>query len=111
MQAAYRTNVYVDGFNLYYRSLKGTPYRWLDLAKLCKLELPHNQFNRIRYFTAIVGSRPSDPQQPMRQSTYLRALWTIPNLVRMALVNPPPNGPLTAEVLKTEEKPIPVDIG
>ena len=22
------TNVYVDAFNLYYGSLKGTPYRW-----------------------------------------------------------------------------------
>ena len=27
-----RVNVYVDGFNLYYGSLKGTPYKWLDLA-------------------------------------------------------------------------------
>jgi hypothetical protein len=24
------TNVYVDAFNLYYGSLKGTPYRWLQ---------------------------------------------------------------------------------
>ena len=28
-----RTNVYVDGFNLYYRAIKGTQYRWLDLGK------------------------------------------------------------------------------
>ena len=25
-----RTFIYVDGFNLYYGALKGTPWRWLD---------------------------------------------------------------------------------
>jgi hypothetical protein len=29
-----RTIAYVDGFNLYYRALKGTPYKWLDLNKM-----------------------------------------------------------------------------
>lgn len=29
-----RTAVYVDGFNLFYRALRGTPYRWLDLLAL-----------------------------------------------------------------------------
>ena len=29
-----RTSVYVDGFNLYYRALRGTPYKWLDLKQL-----------------------------------------------------------------------------
>ena len=28
------TNVYIDGFNLYYRALKDTPFRWLDLREL-----------------------------------------------------------------------------
>jgi hypothetical protein len=28
-----RANIYIDGFNLYYRALKGTPYRWLDLVR------------------------------------------------------------------------------
>ena len=28
------TNVYIDGFNLYYRALKDTPFRWLDLWEL-----------------------------------------------------------------------------
>lgn len=27
-----RTNVYVDGFNLYFGCLKDTPHRWLDLG-------------------------------------------------------------------------------
>ncbi len=46
-----KTNVYVDGFNLYYGSLKDTPYRWLDIAALCANILPNNIINRIRYFT------------------------------------------------------------
>ena len=29
-----RTRVYVDGYNLYYGCLKGTPYKWLDLLSL-----------------------------------------------------------------------------
>src|SRR5579862_4768981 len=93
-----KTNVYVDGFNLYYGSVRGTPYHWLDVAKLCQAELPSNKINRIRYFTALVSARPADPQQPARQQTYLRALQTLPDLtihygeflrnpVRMALVN------------------------
>ena len=27
---------YIDGFNLYYGALKGTPYKWLDLWKFCE---------------------------------------------------------------------------
>ncbi|MCY4424474.1 MAG: hypothetical protein OXC06_15540 [Acidimicrobiaceae bacterium] len=26
------TNLYVDGFNLYYRALKDTPFRWLGFG-------------------------------------------------------------------------------
>jgi uncharacterized LabA/DUF88 family protein len=110
-----RTNLYVDAFNLYYGCLKGTPYRWLDLAALCRRLLPNDEINRIRYFTALVSARPDDPQEPQRQLTYLRVLRTIPNLsihtghylshpVRMRLANPPPGGPATVEVIKTEEK-------
>lgn len=110
-----KTNVYVDGLNLYYGCLKGTPFRWLDIAKLCRTELLQNQINRIRYFTALVGEHPGDPQQPFRQQIYLRALCTIPNLtihygqflrnpIRMPLVNPPATGPNTVEVWRTEEK-------
>ena len=29
-----RTIVYVDAFNLYYGSLRKTPYKWLDLLAL-----------------------------------------------------------------------------
>jgi len=75
-----RTNVYVDGFNLYYRAVKGTRYKWLDLSRLCSILLPSYQVNRIRYFTALVDARVDDPQSRIRQQTYLRALKTVPNL-------------------------------
>ena len=110
-----RTNVYVDGFNLYYGCLKGTPYRWLNIETLCRLLLPRNQVQRIYYCTARISARPHDPAQPVRQETYLRALATLPSVsiifgrflshpVQMHLVNPPPGRPATVTVLKTEEK-------
>jgi hypothetical protein len=108
-------NVYVDGFNLYYGCLKGTPYRWLNLSKLCTQLLPGYHVNRIRYFTALVGPAPSDPRGPQRQLTYIRALKSIDNLsvhyglfmthkVRRPPVNRSPEGPATVEVLDTKEK-------
>jgi len=75
-----RTIVYIDGFNLYFGALKGTPHRWLDVSKFCSLMLPGNDVQAIKYFTALVTPRPDDPQQPIRQQTYLRALNTLPGL-------------------------------
>ena len=72
--------VYVDGFNLYYGAVKGTPYRWLNLAEMCRLLLPNDQIRHIKYFTALVNPRPNDLDQRVRQESYLRALATIPNL-------------------------------
>lgn len=108
---ALKTNVYVDAFNLYYGCLRKTPYRWLNLAELCAKMLAKNEIHRIRYFTALVTPRPTDPQQRNRQEIYLRALRTIPNLtihtgrylaskVRMKRAD----GFGTVEVLKSEEK-------
>ena len=61
-----RTHVYVDGFNFYYGCVKGTPFKWLDLAKFCKILLPPNDIRAIKYFTARVDSRPGDPDQATR---------------------------------------------
>ncbi len=118
-----RTNVYIDGFNLYYGCLKGTPHKWLDLDAFCRASFPppRNQVHRIRYFTAHVIARPNDPHQPIRQQTYLRALRTIPHLsvhlgsylekpTRMPLHPPPAVGPKTVQVMKSEEKGSDVNI-
>ena len=75
------TNVYIDGFNLYYRALKDTPFRWLDLRKLGRSSLlSETQFNKVCYFTARLDVPvPATPAQPQRQQTvYLRALATLP---------------------------------
>jgi hypothetical protein len=75
-----KVHVYIDGFNLYYGAVKGTPYRWLNLAEMCRMLLPRDQILQIKYFTALVNPRPSNPDQRSRQETFLRALATIPNL-------------------------------
>ena len=75
-----KTWIYIDGFNLYYGAVKDTPYRWLDLHKMCQLLLPGHQIARIKYFTARVSGRSNDLSQPTRQQTYLRALRTLANL-------------------------------
>ena len=95
--------------------MRDTPYRWLDIGKLVQLLLPQHTINRIRYFTALVVNRPSDPMQRQRQQAYLRALETIPDLTihyghllaktkRRPLARPPATGPRTVEILDTEEK-------
>ncbi|HVR36551.1 MAG TPA: NYN domain protein, partial [Methylomirabilota bacterium] len=71
--------VYIDAFNFYFGAVKGTPYKWLDFGKFCRLLLPNNQIVGIRYFTARVRPLPHDPDQPTRQQIYWRALRTIPN--------------------------------
>ena len=110
-----RANFYIDGFNLYYRAVKGTPYRWLDLSKVCRAFAPAFRINRIRYFTALIHARPSDLQGPQRQQSYIRALRTIPDLTvhygqfrrrekQRPLVNPPQGVTSYVWISDTEEK-------
>jgi uncharacterized LabA/DUF88 family protein len=124
-----KVTVYVDGFNLYHGSVRNTPFKWLDIQKLCRFMLPEYNVSRIRYFTAIVSSRPGNPGQTTRQLAYLRALKTIPCLtvhegffltstVRARLTSPIPCSAVSAclpslstvEVHKTEEKGSDVNI-
>ncbi len=71
------TNVYIDGFNLYYRALKDTPFRWLDLRRLAETLFPQDDINKVCYFTARLDARPGNPSQRQRQQAYLRALATL----------------------------------
>jgi uncharacterized LabA/DUF88 family protein len=114
-EAGIRTNVYIDGFNLYYGALRKTPYRWVNLRTLCQLLLPKNSIAEIKYFTARVTARPNDPDQAVRQQLYFRALETLPGLsihyghfltheVMMPLVSVPGRPQQYARVIKTEEK-------
>lgn len=77
MASAY---VYLDGFNFYYGSVKGTPYRWLDLHVFSQGLLRGYAVEQVKYFTARVDDRPDDLQQSQRQDVYLQALATIPTV-------------------------------
>lgn len=76
-----RAIVYIDGLNLYYGALKGTPYKWLDLEQLCRRLLPEYDLVGIKYFTSRVLSLSYDPNAPQRQDIYLRALATLDPLL------------------------------
>jgi len=115
-----RAYVYIDGFNLYYRALRNTKYKWLDLDLLCRTLLSplHYDLRLIRYFTAKVKNPPNDPKLQSRQQTYFRALNTLPNLeihfgafLQNRAKLPDAKQPVRAdgswnliEVLKSEEK-------
>lgn len=43
------TFVYIDGFNLYYRRLKGHRCNWLNLPALCDKLLPRNDIRALKY--------------------------------------------------------------
>lgn len=109
------TNLYVDGFNLYYRALRGTPFKWLNLRTLAENLFPQDTINSICYFTAHLEARPHDPSQPQRQQTYLRALRTLEGLEDYygafrqrnklrPLVQPVPGLPARVWVRDSEEK-------
>jgi len=68
-----RATVYVDGFNLYYGSLRGTPYKWLNLQYLFTSLRPNESIKRIWYFTAPVKG-----ETKPNQMVYWQALATTP---------------------------------
>lgn len=114
-----RIVVYIDGFNVYYGSLKNSPYKWLDISKLSGFLFPKDTIVRIKYFTAPVKVRVNDVDvdKPNRQQIYLRALRTISNLEiiegnflthAVMMKNAASSG--YTKVIKTEEKGTDVNI-
>lgn len=133
-----RVMVYIDGFNLYYRALKGTKHKWLDLGALCQSILTKTpNVVGINYYTAKVKQLDPSFTDQQDQEEYLRALKTIPNLkihygnfqvtTKKMRLNSPlwlkpdffPSVDLAshsvlpefAEVIKTEEKGSDVNLG
>lgn len=75
-----QVHVYVDGFNVYYRALRRSKHKWLDLLALSRELLdPADNIALTRYFTADLSPRAGDPSAPDRQQAYMRALRTLPN--------------------------------
>jgi uncharacterized LabA/DUF88 family protein len=112
-----RTIIYIDGFNLYYGSLKNTPYKWLNLKTLfSKILGNQHHITELKYFTARVSGKNGDIKAPLRQKLYLSALEKyipelkiyyghyLTNSVVAKLCQPKHNQPAFAKVFKTEEK-------
>jgi uncharacterized LabA/DUF88 family protein len=117
LEGRVRTSIYVDGFNLYFGALKGTPYKWLNIKAMCEgLLNPENEIGCIKYFTAHVSGSATDPDKAIHQQLYIRALRRmVPQVevilgqfrsheVRKRLVNPPPIGSSYALVHDRTEK-------
>ena len=112
-----RVIAYIDGFNLYYSSLKGTKYKWLDIWSMCQSLLsPNQELKAVKYFSAQIGAEFSSPEKPFRQKIYLEALKTNPKVivklgyfstheVKMPKAEDFRQGKITlVNVVKTEEK-------
>ena len=109
------TNFYIDGFNLYYRALRRTRFKWLDVYRFAQNLFPVDHINQVSYFTARIKARRTNPDQPQRQQVYLRALNTFPNVKihygtfrdrtkTRPLEEPIPGMPRFVTVLDSEEK-------
>ena len=104
-------NVYIDGLNLYYGALKDSSYKWLDVSRFATSLLKSDvEVRRVRYFTARLKIH-QDPDAPLRQATYLRALDTLAGMsihyglfLRHAVSLPRVSGNGTVEVWRSEEK-------
>ena len=85
------------------------------MRRLCELLPPGNPVAEIKYYTALVTTRPGDPDQAARRQLYSRALRTLPGVsihlghfvtheVMMPLAPVPGRPQQYARVIKTEEK-------
>ena len=78
-----RTAVYIDGYNLYYGRLRGTPYKWLDVVKLFEFLLreqdAHSTLVRVNVFTAhaLATFATHGQDSVIAQQSYIRALQAI----------------------------------
>ena len=88
-----RVIVYVDGYNLYYSRLRGTPHKWLDLVALFREQILHAQLPgvelvAVKYFTApAMGKFASHGLDSVTsQNEYHRALKAkYPDLLHLIL--------------------------
>lgn len=71
---------YMDGFNLFNGALRGTPHKWLDLQAFAQSLRPTDTISQVKFFSAKVNARPNDPDQPIRQLLYWRALQMLPSV-------------------------------
>ncbi|MEL7630603.1 NYN domain-containing protein [Pectobacterium aroidearum] len=77
-----RTAFFIDGYNVFYGLLAGTPYKWLNLPDLLthisQVQNPASLTVQVNYFTSPVLPRlaTKGKQSAEAQDTYIRALKT-----------------------------------
>lgn len=72
---------YIDGLNFHYGAVRNRPaLKWLNPLVMLQNLLPQETIKGIEYFATIVQHLPTDPDAPVRQGIYFRALCTIPSL-------------------------------
>jgi hypothetical protein len=74
-----RTAFFVDGYNLYYGLLRGSPHKWLDLSALLdsilRVQEPSASLDSVHYFTALISKLATRGQLSNdAQHRYIRAL-------------------------------------
>ena len=75
-----RTAFFIDGYNLFYGLLAGTPYKWLNLpsllAHITQVQNPSSQVVMVNYFTSPVlpSLATRGRQSGEAQDVYIRAL-------------------------------------
>jgi uncharacterized LabA/DUF88 family protein len=75
-----RTAFFVDGYNLYYGLLHGSPHKWLDLpallAHILSVQDPSSVLSSVSYYTSPVIARLATRGQQSNdaQNRYIRAL-------------------------------------
>lgn len=74
-----RAYIYIDGFNLFFRALRRTPFKWLNIQSLCEEIVPQYNIIKVNYYTAKIRSR-GDPEKALRHETYVRAIRTLPKV-------------------------------
>ena len=85
------TNVYIDGYNLYYSRLKGTTFKWLDMVALFRDQIvlqqnPLAQVQVVKFFTSPVKASYARHGQASEhaQTQYHRALLAkYPDLIEI----------------------------
>lgn len=73
------TAIYIDGYNLYYSRIRGTPFKWLDVVRLFEQLLrdqdPASELLLVRYFSAFCLARfaSNGIASAAAQTSFLRA--------------------------------------
>ena len=78
-----KTNIYIDGLNLYHNSLQKKQLYWLDIQSFVERSLENlirknnllekYSINQIKFFTAPVKSQGSEFNLKVRQQLYIKA--------------------------------------